>query len=109
MMPACRAASKILTVPTTLTCEPTDGLARQNGTCKPAKCTMCVISCCSTTLRTAFKSVTSKLAQVICASSSSDNNNPGRVGVVAKSVATTCTPSSTRLRKTHAQYSPWSR
>ena len=45
-LPTARTASKTASVPRTLTLAPSSGSARQIGTCKPARWTMCVMLCC---------------------------------------------------------------
>ena len=50
--PAARMASNTLTVPTTLTMAPSGGSAAQNGSCRPARCTTCVIPWSATTSAT---------------------------------------------------------
>src|SRR5438128_833263 len=68
---ACRfAASKALTVPTTLTRAPSGGSALQKGSCSPARWTTFEISCSPRTPRSWSRSVTSPGTSVTCPSCS---------------------------------------
>ena len=79
-----RAASNTLTVPTTLTCAPSGGSARQNGTCSAARWITFVIPCSSSAHCTESSSLMSPWICTTFSSCSSDMSSRRRPRILAR-------------------------
>ena len=91
------AASKTLTVPSTLTRAPSGGSARQNGTCSAARWITCVMPCSSIARSSAARSVMSPATCGIAATASASSSSRSRRGSVERSNVTTGRPSADEL------------
>jgi hypothetical protein len=101
------AASKTLTVPSTLTRAPSGGSARQNGTCSAARWMTCVTPCSSIARSIAARSVMSPATCGIAATASASSSSRSRRGSGERSKVTTSRPSATSSAATHAPMHPY--